>query len=100
MNTQEIREEARKSCKYPVISPEAVDAMIDHADYHHVKGTGTMVCTLILKNGFTVTDTAACVDVRNFKEEMARKISYSKARDKVFHVLAFAYCDEHHGDQA
>lgn len=100
MNTQEIREEARKACKYPVISPEAVDAMIDHADYHHVKGTGTTVCTLVLKNGFTVTDTAGCVDVRNFKEEMARKISYSKARDRVFHFLAFAYCDEHHGDEA
>lgn len=100
MNTQEIREEARKSCKYPVISPEAVDAMIDRADYHRVEGTGTMVCTLVLKNRFTVTDTAGCVDVRNFKEEMAKKISYSKARDRVFHFLAFAYCDEHYGDQA
>lgn len=100
MSTNDIRDEARKSCKYPVISPEAVDAMIDRADYHHVEGTGTMVCTLILKNGFTVTDTAACVDVRNFKEEMAKKISYSKARDRVFHFLAFAYCDEHYGEQA
>lgn len=99
MSTNDIRDEARKSCKYPVIRPEAVDAMIDRADYHRVEGTGTMVCTLILKNGFTVTDTAACVDVRNFKEEMAQKISYSKARDKVFHFLAFAYCDEHHGEQ-
>lgn len=98
MSTNDIRDEARKSCKYPVISPEAVDAMIDRADYHHVEGTGTMVCTLILKNGFTVTDTAACVDVRNFKEEMAKKISYSKARDRVFHFLAFAYCDEHYGE--
>lgn len=98
MSTSDIRDEARKSCKYPVISPEAVDAMIDRADYHHVEGTGTMVCTLILKNGFTVTDIAACVDVRNFKEEMAKKISYSKARDRVFHFLAFAYCDEHYGE--
>lgn len=38
MNTQEIREKVRKACKYPVISPESVDAMIDHADYHHVAG--------------------------------------------------------------
>ena len=58
------------------------------------------LCVLILKNGFTVTDTSACVDVRNFNPETGKRISHSKARDKVFHVLAFAYCDEHHGDQA
>ena len=66
---------------------------------HHVEGTGTMVCTLILKNGFTVTDTSACVDVRNFQEEKGKEISFSKARDKVFHFLAFAYCDEHYGNK-
>lgn len=99
MNTNEIRDKARAECKYPVISPAAVDEMIERADYHHVEGTGTMVCTLILKNGFTVTDTSACVDVRNFKEEKGKEISYSKARDKVFNVLAFAYCDEHYGNK-
>ena len=98
MNTSEIKEMARSQCKYPVISPEAVDAMIDHADYHRVPDTGTMVCALVLKNGFTVVDTAGCVDVRNYKEELAKKISYSKARDRVFHFLAFAYCDERYGE--
>jgi hypothetical protein len=98
MNTSEIKEEARKSCKFPFINNETVDALIDRADYHHVKGTGTMVCSLVLKNRFTVTEIASCVDIRNFSEETAKKISYSKARDKVFQFVAFGFCSEHYGD--
>lgn len=99
MKTSEIREEARASCQYPYVKPEIVDQMIDHADYWRVPETGTMVCAIILKNGFTVIDHAACVDVRNFNEKIAKKLSYSKARDKVFHYLAFAYLDEKYEQQ-
>lgn len=94
MSTAQIREEARASCKYPYIKPEIVDAMIDHADYWHVPNSGTMVCCITLKNGFTVVEHSDCIDKRNFKEDIAKRLSYSKARDLVFHYLAFAYLDE------
>lgn len=94
MSTADIRAEARASCKYPYIKPEIADAMIERAEYWHVPGTATMVCTIVLKNGFTVTEHAACCDPRNFDEDVAKRLSFSKARDLVFHYLAFAYLDE------
>lgn len=94
MNTNEIREKARAQAKYPYVKSEIVDAMIDRKEFWRVPGTATMVCCIVLKNGFTVTGTASCVDSRNFKEEIAHELSFSKARDEVFHYLAFAVMDE------
>lgn len=94
MSTNDIREEARKQCKYPFVKPEIVDQMIDHADYWHVPESSTMVCCITLKNGFTVVDHAACCDKRNFNEDIAKRLSFSKARDQIFHYLAFAFLDE------
>lgn len=94
MNTNKIREEARAKAKYPYVKPEVVDDLIDRAEYWRVPMTTTIVCCLILKNGFAVEDSSACVDPRNFDEELGKRLAYSKARDKVFHFVAFAHMDE------
>lgn len=95
MSTNDIRAEARYKAKYPYVKPEIVDNLIDRAEYWRVPGTTTIVCCLVLTNGFTVEDSSSCVDSRNFNEELGKRLAYSKARDKVFNFVAFAYMDEH-----
>ena len=90
MNTSEIRNEARKLAKFPFVEPALVDELIDRVDFYRVPGTATMICTIVLKSGFTVVDHASCKDPRNFKEELAKSLSFSKARDQIFSLEAYA----------
>lgn len=90
MNTSEIRNEARKLAKFPFVDPALVDALIDRVDFYHVPGTATMICSIVLKSGFTVVDHASCKDPRNFNEEIAKNLSFSKARDQIFALEAYA----------
>ena len=90
MNTSEIRNEARKLAKFPFVEPALVDELIDRVDFYRVPGTATMICSIILKSGFTVVDHASCKDPRNFNEELAKRLSFSKARDQIFALEAYA----------
>ncbi len=76
------------------VSSVAVEDLIDRAEYSVPPGTATTVCTLILKSGFTVTDTAACnVDPSLFDPEIGMQFAYSKAVDQLYQLLAFHYCE-------
>ena len=100
MNTNQIQEKARSQAKYPYVKPEIVDSMIDRKEFWRVPGTAMTVCCIVLKNGFTVIGTASCVDARNYNEELSKELSFSKARDEIFHYLAFAVLDEqYHADK-
>ena len=90
MNTSEIRNEARKLAKFPFVDPALVDELIDRVDFYRVPGTATMICSIILKSGFTVVDHASCKDPRNFDEDLAKRLSFSKARDRIFALEAYA----------
>ena len=92
-NTRVIRENARNQCEYPAINDELVDGLIKEEHFWIVPGTTTTICAIVLKNGFVVLGASACVDARNFKREMGEKIAFSKARDKIFSLAAYAYCD-------
>lgn len=89
MNTSQIREEARAQATKPFVTNEMVDALIDRAEFWKVPGLPMTVCCLILKNGYAVTDSASCMSPKNYNEELQKKLSFSKARDHVFKLLAF-----------
>ena len=42
------------------------------------------ICVLVLRNGFTVLGTSACVSPEKFDAELGRKIARGKARDQVW----------------
>lgn len=93
-NTRLLRENARNQCKFPTINDEFVDSLIKEEHFWIVPGTTTTICAIVLKNGFVVLGESACVDERNFKREMGEKLAFSKARDKIFSLAAYAYCSE------
>ena len=66
------------------LSPDAIDATIEKADYYVFPGTTVTVCCLTLKNGFTVVGESACASPANFDTEIGRTIAHSNARDKVW----------------
>lgn len=90
MSTSEIRDEARKQAKFPFIEPSRVDNLIDRTEFYRVPDTATMICSIVLKSGFTVVDHASCKDPRNFDEDLAKRLSFSKARDRIFALEAYA----------
>ena len=77
-NANKVREEARATAKYAYISHDFVNSLIKEVKYFRVEGTTTLICAIVLKNGFVVHDSAACVDERNYKQDMAERISLAQ----------------------
>jgi N-acetylglucosamine-6-phosphate deacetylase len=79
--------------KGPVVTPQLIDILVAGIDYHLVEGTTTMYCSLKLKNGFTVTGTAACLPTTVFDPKVGMMWSRKAAEDKLTELLAFMVCD-------
>ena len=47
------------------------------------------VCIIVLRNGFTVLGTSACVDPTNFRPEIGRKIAKENAVSQIWAYLGF-----------
>lgn len=62
-------------------------------DEHERLGLMT-ICVLVLKNGFTVVGTAACVSAANFDEEKGREIARAKAVEQLWPLLGFRLADK------
>lgn len=48
------------------------------------------ICVLVLKNGFTVVGTSACVSPENFDEQVGRDIAREKAVDQIWPLMGYA----------
>lgn len=46
-------------------------------------------CTLVLKNGFTVTGVSACASPENFKQEIGRKIAKDNAIAQIWPLMGY-----------
>lgn len=42
------------------------------------------ICTLVLKNGFTVTGESACASPENFNAQIGQEIAFNNAKEKVW----------------
>ena len=89
----DIAQKKAEQTKARYVNKESVHELIESDAYWQVSGTNTTVCCLILKNGFTVTEHAACIDDKLFDPELGRKYAYSKAVDKLYQLLAFHYLE-------
>lgn len=57
-------------------------------------GKKTMICCLILKNGFEVIGSGSCVDPDNFNENIGKRISRDKAIEKVWELEGYILQDK------
>lgn len=57
-----------------------------HVSTHHDKIT---IVIAVLRNGFTIVESSACVDPANYSEEMGAEICKERIKNQVWHNLGF-----------
>lgn len=88
-NEQEVeRVLVERGLNAPRLSPELIDGVIVSEEFHVFHGKH-MICCLSLVNGFTVIGESAVVSPENFREDLGKKFSRQKARDKVWGLEAY-----------
>ena len=70
------------------IGPGMVEAFIDQVEGMKL-GERTTVVRCILKNGFELVESSACVDPRNYSEEIGQEACMEKIRDRIWNLLGF-----------
>ena len=66
------------------LTPEMIDNIISHSDYHVVTNTTCTVCTMVLKNGYVVVGKSAAVSMANFDAKIGCRIAREDAREQVW----------------
>lgn len=83
---KEIQE---KGLTAPRLTPEAIDSVITGSTYTVLPSGKCVICELTLKNGFSVIGEASVVSKKNFDPEIGKKISFEKARDKIWQLEGY-----------
>lgn len=78
------------------ISQEMVDAFISSYEVCTM-GNKCTVVRAILRNGFEIVESSACVSEENYDEEMGAQICLGKIKDKVWFLLGFLLQTAIHG---
>ena len=60
-------------------------------------GDKTTVVRAVLRNGFEIVESSACVSAENYDEELGAGICLGKIRDKVWMLLGFLLQTAVHG---
>lgn len=87
---QNLRTEA------PSISQEMVDNFIDHTEVITMGDKNTVV-RAVLKNGFEIVESSACVSAENYDEKLGEEICMKHIKNKVWFLLGFLLQTAVHG---
>ena len=72
------------------LTKEYIDAILDQAEVTVTKvGKKTAVVTAILRNGFELTATAACVDPDNYSDDEGKRIGLQRIEDKLWELEGY-----------
>ncbi len=80
----------------PSVSQEMVDSFILET-WTQTLGDKTTVVRAMLKNGFEIVESSACVSAENYDENMGKEICMEKIKDKVWFLLGFLLQTAVHG---
>jgi len=84
-NEEELEKEIQaKGLVAPRLTPDDIDRVIVKSQFHVFEGSQLTVCCITLKNGYTVTGESACVSPENFDAEVGKRVSFDKARQKIW----------------
>ena len=73
----------------PKVTQEMVNAAIESESFIMMPSGKTMVCELMLKNGFSIIGTNSCVVKENFHEDLGKQYSRDNAVAQVWNYLGF-----------
>ena len=80
----------------PSISREMVEDFIRKTEVVTMGGKTTVV-RAVLRNGFEIVESSACVSAENYDEQLGAEICMEKIRDKVWMLLGFLLQTAVHG---
>lgn len=80
----------------PSISQQMVDDFILET-WTQTMGEKTTVVRALLRNGFEIVESSACVSAENYDEKLGREICLGKIKDKVWFLLGFLLQTAVHG---
>ena len=80
----------------PSISQEMVDNFIDHTEVITMGDKNTVV-RAVLKNGFEIVESSACVSAENYDEKLGEEICMKHIKNKVWFLLGFLLQTAVHG---
>ena len=73
-----------KGLTAPRLTPDLIDSTIRSIQYYIFADSCLTVCSMTLRNGFTVTGESACASPENFNQEIGEKIAHDNAREKIW----------------
>lgn len=69
---------------------EVVASLKQTIDPAHLAELGLVtICIIVMKNGFKVEGTSACVDPSNYNEEVGRQYAYENAFEKLWELEGY-----------
>lgn len=80
------------------ITKEFIDTHIKLVEYHQLPKSTVTICNITLTNGFSVRGESACVDPKNFDEEIGRSIAYDNAYSKLWSLFGFLLAEKLYGN--
>lgn len=85
-----------KGLTAPRVTPRDVDNEIAKGKvvFTRIEGTNITHCAIVLRNGFSATGESACVDEKNFDEEIGRDVAFKNAREKLWPLLGFRLAEQ------
>ena len=90
LTEEEIEKEIQeKELTAPRITPDHIDSLIVSQNFTILPSGKTGITELILKNGFSVTGETSTVSKENFDIELGKKISFDKARNKIWELEGY-----------
>lgn len=72
------------------LTPEWLTSNIETVSYTRVPDTTTTICSIILNNGFVVTETSACIDPSNYDKTIGEKIALEACKARLWELYGFA----------
>ena len=81
------------------VTEEQVNSVLANAEIRDEKWWGNMtIVSVRLSNGWTITETSACVDPDEYDHELGKQICLRKVKDKVWMLLGWSLNCKHNGD--
>jgi hypothetical protein len=80
---------------HPKVTEAHIESLIVDEDYR-IMGETLTVCSLTLRNGYTVVGTSACVYPENFDADVGRKIARGKATSKIWSLEGYLLAQRRH----
>ena len=78
------------------VTMDYMESRITETTYQVLPKSTVTLCNIVIDNGYSVRGESACVDPKNFDEEMGKKIAHDNAMNKLWPLFGFALAEKRH----